>query len=64
MRVGSGGRRRGSGHASMREIPDNRAQLPLRGGGEHGVEPLVELLERQPALSVVLAQERSGGLAV
>src|SRR6266568_3323833 len=48
----------------MREVASDPVQLALGGGGEGGIEALVELLQRQPALCVVLAQARGRCLAV
>jgi hypothetical protein len=44
----------------MRQVPGDQVQLALRLRGEGGVEPVIELIQRQPALRVMLAQASRG----
>jgi len=66
---GEGGGLNQQGHVGRRNVcpvvvDHDLVQLALRGRREHGIEPLVELLQGEPALRVVLPQARGRCLAV
>jgi hypothetical protein len=46
------------------QVGDDRVELPIGPGGEHGLEPLLELLGDQPALRGRLAQPLGNLFAV